>query len=70
MVTHAKESFVFHGTIVNSHTLEIIGYEPGEHAWVARQVWVRQQALRGFALDPSIRCDTVFVACQTLPKRT
>ena len=42
LVSHAKDAIVFRGKWVDPDRIEVIGHEAGEHAWVARQVYVRQ----------------------------
>lgn len=41
IVDRDKDTSIYEGRLVNRHTLQMIGFEPGEHAFATRIVFIR-----------------------------
>lgn len=41
IVDRDKDESVYEGKLINGHTLQMIGFEPGEHAFATRFIYIR-----------------------------
>lgn len=41
IVDRDKDTSIYEGNLVNRHTLQMIGFEPGEHAFATRIIFIR-----------------------------
>lgn len=41
IVDRDKDESVYEGQLINGHTLQMIGFEPGEHAFATRFIYIR-----------------------------